>query len=206
MLIICGIDPGDDGAVAFLDPETEGVVSIFSMPALTLAKGKSKKRLISAPTLAVELRRAVPEGATVKAFLELVNSSPQMGVASSFKFGRGYGVVEGALAVLGWPIAEHVTAAKWKRIMACPAEKDDARNRASQLMPAHTELWTPLRRVMNAEQAGGRAEAALIALYGVRVTKHPELLAPKRSVRKKAQKAVVELPSAADLADLFAGT
>jgi hypothetical protein len=42
-----------------------------------------------------------------------------------------------------------------------PAEKDGARARASQLLPQHAGHW-PLKK------HDGRAEAALIALYGWR--------------------------------------
>ncbi|MBC7907617.1 MAG: hypothetical protein H7Y60_12860 [Rhodospirillaceae bacterium] len=46
-----------------------------------------------------------------------------------------------------------------QRLLALPADKDGARARASQLLPAHAGLWCRAKY-------DGRAEAALIAYYG----------------------------------------
>jgi hypothetical protein len=169
MFLICGIDPGLDGALAFLDEATLRIDAIIGMPAMKLGKGKGAKREISARMLKIEIdREIISLGLIVRCvYMERVQSSPQMGVASAFKFGRGYGTVEGVIAALGWPI-EYVTPPKWKKAMGVPAEKDDARERANQLLAPDADLWTPKRLVMTTEQASGRAEAALIALYGAR--------------------------------------
>lgn len=100
-------------------------------------------------------------------FIERVGATPQMGVTSAFKFGRGYGQVEGVIAALKWPI-EYVAPAKWKRALCVPAEKDDARARACQLFPKDADRWTPCRGRLTKDQANGCAEAALIAAYGAR--------------------------------------
>lgn len=170
MLVVCGIDPGLDGALSFIEPKLPlRVAAMIGMPAMKLAKGKNAKREISARTLIVEIEREVISVGLVVlcAYLERVSSSPQMGVTSAFQFGRGYGVIEGVIAALGWPV-EYVTPAKWKRALQVPVEKDDARSRACQLLPLDTDQWTPRRLVMTQAQAFGRAEAALISLYGVR--------------------------------------
>lgn len=168
-MLVCGVDPGLSGALAFLDSETMRIAAMITMPAMKLGKAKGSKREISARTLVVELEREILSlGLTVShVYLERVQSSPQMGVTSAFQFGRGYGAVEGVIAALGWPL-EYVTPNKWKTALRVPTEKDDARHRAEQLLPRDAEHWTPKRLVMNQEQASGRAEAALIALYGVR--------------------------------------
>jgi hypothetical protein len=62
----------------------------------------------------------------------------------------------------------------WKRALGVPREKDGARARASQLLPAHAHLW-PLKK------HDGRAEAALIATYGVQT-----LRAIEHSMEEKA--------------------
>ncbi len=168
-MIIVGADPGLDGALAAYDTDTARIVAMITMPALKLAKGKGTKREISLQTLVVLIRQEIT-GLFPKidrAFVERVSSSPQQGVTSAFAFGRGYGAIEGIIAALGWPV-EYVTPQKWKKALAVPAEKDDARARACQLMPLDAELWTPQRGVVNAAQCSGRAEAALISLYGAR--------------------------------------
>jgi crossover junction endodeoxyribonuclease RuvC len=166
-MLIAGIDPGLDGAICFMDASACSVVAIIGMPTLTLAKGKGSKREISARTLAIEIGRQLDDRPVGHAFLERVASSPQMGVTSAFNFGRGYGVIEGIIAGLGWPLT-YVTPQKWKAFLGVPRDKDDARAKACQLLAPHAELWTPRRGVFDSAQASGRAEAALIALYGCR--------------------------------------
>jgi crossover junction endodeoxyribonuclease RuvC len=64
------------------------------------------------------------------------------------------------LAALGVPMS-FVAPATWKRALQVPAAKDGARARASQLLPAAAGHWPLVKH-------DGRAEAALIALYGLR--------------------------------------
>ena len=94
------------------------------------------------------------------AWVEDVHSMPGQGVASTFKFGRSVGVVEGALSALGIPI-RWVSPAKWKKAMGLPADKGAARRRAIELWPDHAHLFARVKD-------DGRAEAALIAEYGRR--------------------------------------
>jgi crossover junction endodeoxyribonuclease RuvC len=170
-MLICGADPGLDGALAFLDPASQRITAMIGMPALKLAKGKGSKREIQARTLVVMVEEALPiwspEMPPVQVFLECVSSSPQMGNVSAFQFGRWYGYIEMLAAAWGWPV-EYPTPTEWKRALKVRAEKDDARSRACQLMPRDVALWTPQRNVFDSKQAAGRAEAALIALFGAR--------------------------------------
>jgi hypothetical protein len=80
---------------------------------------------------------------------------PDQGVSSSFKFGRGYGGAEMGVIAMGWPIT-YVTAAQWKKTLGVPAAKDDARARASQLLPLDAQYWTPHRGLLTKAQAAGQ--------------------------------------------------
>jgi hypothetical protein len=168
-MLIGGCDPGLTGAIAFYDSDSHAIVAMVGMPALRLAKGKGSRREISPSTLVTLLWQEVGglRPLVRQMFIERVSASPQMGVTSAFQFGRGYGLIEGIIAAIEWPI-EYVTAAKWKKALNVPADKDDARARACHLLPRNADLWTPKRGVFDAQQASGRAEAALIALYGAR--------------------------------------
>ncbi len=169
-MIICGIDPGKVGALAFYSPSDNRIVKIIDMPTLNTSKIKGKiKTVISWPTLVEELlhQRDYNNFEVTHAYLEFVSSSPQMGVASSFAFGRGFGGLECLVAAFHWPL-EYVTPAKWKRHFGLGPDKEAARVKASQILPADTRLWTPQRGVVNKLQAEGRAEAALIAVYGAK--------------------------------------
>jgi len=74
------------------------------------------------------------------------------------------------VAALGWPIT-YMSSAVWKKALGIRvgAGKDDSRAKACQLLPLDAELWTPRRGVVNAAQAAGRTEAALIAYHGARI-------------------------------------
>jgi crossover junction endodeoxyribonuclease RuvC len=78
-----------------------------------------------------------------------------------FAFGKGYGIVLGVLAAHGVPVTL-VAPAVWKRALGVLKAKDAARARASQLLPQCAGQW-PLKK------DHGKAEAALLALYGVRM-------------------------------------
>jgi crossover junction endodeoxyribonuclease RuvC len=145
--MILGIDPGLGGALAWLD-DLGHLIEVRDMP----VSGGEILPAVLADMLNAERRRPV------HAFLERVASRPGQGVASMFKFGRGVGQVEGVLAALGVPVSL-VTPAKWKGSLRIPADKGAARIRAAQ-------LWPGLAGTFARVKDDGRAEAALIGLYG----------------------------------------
>lgn len=152
-MLILGVDPGLQGALAFFAVEA-GTFDVHDMPVAKTARG-SKIDLVA---LAHMIDEKSMLGGIEHAYLEYVSASPQMGVSSSFNFGRGYGGVEGVLAAHFVPTT-YITPAQWKKAMRCPKDKEGARLRASQLLPAWSHLWTR-------KKDDGRAEAAMIALYG----------------------------------------
>jgi hypothetical protein len=70
------------------------------------------------------------------------------------------GWLAGVLASRSVPLTL-VPPVRWKRALGVSKDKDGCRARASQLLPKAAHQW-PLRK------HDGRAEAALIALYGAR--------------------------------------
>jgi crossover junction endodeoxyribonuclease RuvC len=155
-VILAGIDPGLSGAVALLDAATGAIVDIFDMPTLALSRGGKNKRELDPHSLA----GAIGRDRMGHAFVELVGAMPGQGVSSVFSFGKSYGITLGVLATLGVPMS-FVAPAAWKRALQVPAAKDGARARATQLMPAAAHHWPLVKH-------DGRAEAALIAYYGLR--------------------------------------
>jgi crossover junction endodeoxyribonuclease RuvC len=85
---------------------------------------------------------------------------PRDGHVGAFAFGRGFGIIETALAAADLPFS-CVRPQVWKKRLGVTADKDQARQRATQLLPRGASLW-PLKK------HDGRAEAALIALYGLK--------------------------------------
>lgn len=157
-MIVAGIDPGLAGAIAVVDDA--GEVVVFDMPTLTLIRGGRTKREIDPHALTRILSQRIDH-----AIVEQVGAMPKQGVSSVFAFGKCYGIVLGVLAALSVPMTL-VVPRVWKNATRTPSPKDGARARASQLLPGSAHLWSRKRD-------DGRAEATLLALYGLRQPSWP---------------------------------
>lgn len=142
---IMGIDPGVSGAVAFFFPDYPHKVAVFDAPSV----GKE----INAPGLTELIHTYKPD----ICFIESVNAMPKQGVTSSFNFGQAYGCVRGVVAACGVPTVL-VSPRKWKSHFALDSDKEKSRRLAIM-------KW-PESNYFNRKKDDGRAEAALIALYG----------------------------------------
>ena len=149
--MILGIDPGLSGAIAYIDNDE---LLIWDIPTFEITRNGKNKRQIDLQKLLAILKLWPVE----KAYLESVNAMPGQGVSSMFQMGRGFGQIEMALAACNIPVT-YITPQVWKKSLQVPKDKDGARQRASQLMQQWAHNW-PLKK------HDGRAEAALIALYG----------------------------------------
>lgn len=157
-MIVIGIDPGLKGAIARLDT-TAGTLDVQDVPTFELKRNNKTKREIDYHSLARLVDDMAKEAGT-RIVIELVGAMPGQGVSSMFAFGKAFGVLIGVSAATFCPI-EFVTPAVWKKAMGVTASKDGARARASMLFPQQAHLWARVKD-------DGRAESALIALYGSR--------------------------------------
>ena len=154
---VLGVDPGTGGALAMIDTELSALV-VADMPIAVIEVGKMKRRQISEFWLADLLRLYEPDCA----WIERVHALPKQGVTSSFSFGLSYGLVRGVLAALGVPVSL-VTPQEWKKSFRLGASKNEARVIAARLFPANSGSFTRAKD-------DGRAEAALLALFGAQRT------------------------------------
>lgn len=155
-MIFLGVDPGLSGALAFWHPATR-MLDVFDMPTLELGK----KRIDGYELARILDTKTGDMVAPKLCIIEQVAARPGAGVSGMFNFGRSFGLAEGVISAQFWPL-EYAMPHVWKRVMACPKEKDGARARASQLMPEHHAQWA-------LKKHDGRAEAALLALYAERL-------------------------------------
>jgi len=146
-VITIGIDPGQSGGIAWIDER--GKPCVEKMPdTLTdiwdMIRGLSRENMTRGC------------GPSCKAYLEQVHSMPGQGVASSFKFGQGYGALEMALIAAGIPF-ERVTPQKWQKAMSCMTggNKNISKAKAQELFPS-------------IKFTHATADAMLIAEYGRR--------------------------------------
>lgn len=147
---IMGIDPGVSGAVAFYFPDQRAGISAYDVPIV----GKE----INASALHDLIHQYAPDLAVI----EIVHSMPKQGVASSFNFGMSYGIAKGVVGSLHIPTI-NVAPTKWKKHFGLTADKEQARALA-------ISTW-PFSEHFRRKKDNGRAEAALLALYGARIQK-----------------------------------
>lgn len=146
MTVTIGIDPGASGAIALLDGAR--LVCVHDIP-----HHDGKVNPVAVADLLWPWRDE-----EVEVWIEDVHAMPKQGVSSSFKFGRAHGTVEGVLGALRLPV-HYVTPAKWKKHLGLTKDKAASRRRATELWPLHAATFARVKD-------DGRAEAALIALYG----------------------------------------
>lgn len=143
---VMGVDVGINGAISFYDG---GELIIWDMPVFSRNKTKKVDNVV--------LKKIINEQLPNHAYIEQVNAF-NMGATSAYGFGWNCGCIEAVLSCCKIPFT-YVTPQVWKKAMQCPKDKDSARMRASQLMPDHAHNW-------DLKKHDGRAESALIALYG----------------------------------------
>lgn len=148
-MMIVGVDPGFGGGVAFYNGSD---LEVHDMPIFKNPKGKTELNLHALGSL------LVPRSERNIAVVEQVAAMTKQGVSSVFRFGQGYGALQMALTGHGYEI-HYVTPAVWKKHFRLSPDKGVSRSLASQRFPAQAKAF---ERVKD----DGRAEAALIALYG----------------------------------------
>ena len=75
-----------------------------------------------------------------------------------FNFGKSYGTIIGIVTALEMPIT-YVTPQEWQKKVKMQGGKDGSRARASELLPAYSDLFAR-------KKDDGRSDSALIAFYG----------------------------------------
>ena len=95
------------------------------------------------------------------AIIEEVHAMPNQGVTSMFNFGMTYGIIKGIIAA-NFSQIHYVRPQVWKGVLQVPADKKLSRARATELFPAYSNQWCKAKW-------DGRAEAAMIALYGSKI-------------------------------------
>jgi crossover junction endodeoxyribonuclease RuvC len=159
---VVGIDPGATGALAFLTLAADGLaldVECIDLPTMRIGS----RTHLDAYALArlIDARSGEQPSADIPlsaAIIEQGGARPQNGRVGAAAFWLGLGEIRGIIAAHFIPL-EIVSPFAWKRGLRIVGDKDASRARASSLLPRWSDQWA--RKCDH-----GRAEAALIALYG----------------------------------------
>jgi crossover junction endodeoxyribonuclease RuvC len=154
-VFIVGVDPGIHGAVSIIRQDR---VDVWDMPTVTTVKGKRKACFVDPAGISQIFEAcALSTNDDVHCIVERVRSRPTDGVASSFKFGYGYGVVHG-LAHAYFERVVEVPPAVWKRSLGLTADKQGSLDLAQAHWPFQKDLF-------KLKKHADRAEASLLAMY-----------------------------------------
>jgi Holliday junction resolvasome RuvABC endonuclease subunit len=158
-VIVAGIDPGSKGGLALVAVEDGAAPQLIEAIDVPVIGTNAKERVD-----AIAIRAWVSQHDVQHAFIERAQAMPKQGSSSGFKYGRAVGAIEAAIALSGIPVTI-VEPAVWKRFYTLPGkEKEASRQRALQLFPA-------AHAVLARKRDHGRAEAMLIALYGIQTSR-----------------------------------
>lgn len=142
---VLGVDPGANGGIAWI---TGGKACVERMP--------DTLQDLWELLCDIHPNRLCEKQPPIKAYIEQVHSSPQMGVKSAFTFGNGFGHLEMALTAAGIPF-ERVRPQVWQKALGCmtKGDKNVSKRKAQELFPD--------RKITHAT-----ADALLIAHYGTK--------------------------------------
>lgn len=158
MTCVIGIDPGLSGGMAVYDVAAKKLVEVRPLPVEEIKSGRYTDRNIDAHAFAEMIAVSVEAFEVQLVVIEKVHSSPQMGVASAFKFGHNYGIVQMASMIYA-PRVEFVTPQRWKARMMLSFDKKQSLTMARKMFPGDH---------FPRQKDEGLAEAALIAFYAAR--------------------------------------
>lgn len=156
-MLIVGIDPGLEGAVAFLDGRK--VLGVHSMPTTATKAGREEIDALALDAL-FDLYKA-PDLVVI----EEVNADPKFGASRGFSMGRNFGAALAVVQVRAFPHLR-VRPQTWKKAILSGTDK------SKEASIAHVRRRFPKLDLIppgGDKPSHDWAEAVLLALYGLTV-------------------------------------
>ena len=153
---ILGVDPGVHGGLSIVEIIDGAAPVLIECADIPVVGTGAKERVDVAA-----IRNFIDQHKPIRALIERAQAMPKQGSSSGFKYGRAVGAIEAAVTLCSIPV-EIIEPSAWKRFWRLPGgDKESGRQKALQLFPAaHAALAR--------KRDHGRAESALIALYGAK--------------------------------------
>lgn len=163
-MIVGGLDPGLHGAVAVVQDAKLVYCEHFES-----VEGKTRGRELIMSQVHHVIGCAALYGPEIM-YVERVQAMPRQGASSGFKFGVTYGAALMSCTSHQLPI-EPAEPRLWMKLWNLNSRDDDGTIRtACRLFPERVEWFTPVRGRLTKDTCAGRADAALIALWGYRLS------------------------------------
>jgi len=148
---VLGVDPGLQGALATWDGKELVVIDV------PIVKARKRGNEINLPALADLVAQLAPFDAS---YVERNSVRPKEGISSAQKNGLVAGTLLGCVIMCCRQI-HRPTPAQWKKVMKLTKDKEYSRTKAIEEFPTYHHFFAR-------KKDHGRAEAALLALYGYR--------------------------------------
>jgi hypothetical protein len=155
VMLVLGINPGIRGGLAVIN-DVNGVATLRDAIDIPTIGTAAKERVD-----VIAMRDWIQPHLPASGLIERAQAMRRQGASSSFKYGRAIGALEATvtLCAISLEIIEPVTRKRFWKLP--PKDKECSRQRALELFPSAHDLLARKRD-------HGRAETALIALYGNR--------------------------------------
>lgn len=150
---VVGIDPGLSGAICVMYPD---IVYVNDMPTTQTFMNGKERRILDAQRLSSRFEMHID--ALVHVYVESILTVAGQSVQSTTTTGLNYGIMLGVIMQLQLPFS-FVHPKTWKKTYDLGSDKKDSIFKANQLIECGRHYWTDNKH-------DGRAESALIALYG----------------------------------------
>ena len=157
--IVLGVDPGLTGAIVALHPETCEIVYVYDIPTHKKSYGNKARAEIDIIQFEWDIRRWCLFHRIDHIYIEKTGAMPGQGVTSMFRFGETTGIIKCIMTLTQSPIS-YVAPARWKRKLGLSPDKNVTRARCVELWPTHRNEFVKVKH-------HNRADAALLARYGV---------------------------------------
>lgn len=159
MARVVSFDPGVTGALTLIDT-TALTIRAVPMPTRVERRSRKDKTFIDEDRLTDLLIEMAPEVAWIEDVFAIGRGGKgpegrQDGVVGAFSFGEGKGVLKGVLGALRVP-RRYVSPSVWKGKLGATSDKAQSKALAHRFFP----------KAVPALSSSGKAEAALIGLYG----------------------------------------
>lgn len=167
-MLIIGIDPGINGALATVD--SHGTCAIDDLPSIATGGKGITQRKIDSRKLAELLRLRVPAGEACIVVMEDVHAMPakKSGSAANTSLMHTKGMIEGVLGALRMDL-HLVNTARWKRFYGLIFDEDVTESqRKAKAMDTARRLYPGALHLLTRVKDHNRAEGLLIAHYGLR--------------------------------------
>src|SRR5262245_6127398 len=144
--LVIGVDPGVNGALAFVRTKPGAYPELIAVHDLPLVVVHHKHELLLPQIVAMmgSMLAEIPVANTT-VIIESVHAAPRQGVSSMFRFGFAAGAVEGIAVGMGF-LVQKVAPLTWQQMTQTKAGPDAARYRVSQLFPRQADKnWFVLK-------------------------------------------------------------